>query len=308
MSRYVLTGTTGRLGSRTLRSILEKKLISPADLVISSSNPAHVPPIAQQHGVEIRSGNYTDPESLRSAFAGADVLFLMSHPDPGVQRVEFHRNAIETARDVGISTVVYSSMMFGGETGLTSVIGIQQGHIRTARYLAQSGMDHVIVRQGIYAQAWGYYAGFQSGVFRRADTQPLEWVIPHDAAIAWAALDELGEGNAAILADYRSHLGQTLRLTGPRATTISEIARLVESRTGRAVNLRLVGKQEAVRYHKERQSVPPWSFPYLEENWSAMYDGLQDGEGEVVDPLLGHLLGRPATGIEEMADELFVLQ
>ncbi|WP_329138589.1 NAD(P)H-binding protein [Streptomyces sp. NBC_01476] len=280
MTRYVLTGTTGRLGSRILRSVLEKGLIPPTDLVISSSNPARVPPVARRHGVEIRRGSYTDPASMKSAFSGADVLFLMSHPDPGVQRVQFHKNAIETARAVGVDTVIYSSMMLGGETGLDSVIGIQQGHIHTMRYLAQSGIDHVIVRQGIYAEAWGHYVGFDPRTVRQGDPRPAEWVVPQDIAIAWTALDELGEGNAAVLADYRNHLGQTLRLTGPKATRISEIARVVEARTGRTVNLRFAGRH-----------------PF--------YEGLANGEGEVVDPLLGQLLGRPPKGIEEMPDELF---
>ncbi|MEU3186724.1 NAD(P)H-binding protein [Streptomyces sp. NPDC006923] len=291
MTRYVLTGTTGRLGSRVLRGILEKAEIPTSDLVISTSNPARVPAVARRHGVEVRPGSYTDPASMRSAFAGADVLFLMSHPDPGIQRVALHRNAIEAAREVGVSTVIYSSMMLGGETGMDSVIGIQQGHIHTMRYLAQSGIDHIIVRQGIYAEAWPAYVGFQPQIFRKrisgkeGDRRALEWVVPHDIAIAWTALDELGDGNAAVIAHHQDFLGQTLRLTGPTATKVSEIARVVEERTGRPVNLRVVGSQGA-------------------DGW---YDGLARGEGAVVDPLLGRLLGRRPKGLQEMPDELFLL-
>ncbi|MBY4640517.1 NAD(P)H-binding protein [Gluconacetobacter entanii] len=124
MTRFVLTGVTGNLGSRILRSILAKREIHPDDLIISSSHPNQLLPSLRPCGVEVRHGDYTDPTSLRSAFAGADVLFLMSHPDPGVRRVKFHQNAIEAARQAGIKTIVYSSMMLGGETGLSSSIGI----------------------------------------------------------------------------------------------------------------------------------------------------------------------------------------
>ncbi|MDX2851116.1 hypothetical protein [Actinacidiphila glaucinigra] len=213
----------------------------------------------------------------------------MSHPDPGVQRVQLHKDAIETARSVGVGTVIYSSMMLGGETGLDSLIGIQQGHIHIMRHLAQSGIDHIIVRQGIYAEGWPHYVGSAARAIRAGDPRPLEWTVPQDLewtvpqdiAIAWTGLDELGEGNATILAHYRDYLGQTLRLTGPRATKISKIAKEVEERTGRSVKLQFAG-------------------------WHPFCQGLANGEGEIVDPLLGQLLGHPAKGIEEMPDELFV--
>ncbi|OAP55512.1 hypothetical protein AYL99_10485 [Fonsecaea erecta] len=311
MVRYILTGTSGNLGSRVLHQILEKKLIPDQDLIISSSNPDQVPAIAKEHGIEVRTGNYTDPESLKASFAGGDVLFLVSHGDPGIQRVEYHKNAVETARAVGVTAVIYTSMMFGGETGLDSVIGIQQGHILTAKYLAAQraagGIDYVIVREGLYAHVWNFYAGPPtSNVFRKGDTAPIEWVVPNDSSIAWTDIDDLAEGNALILANYTKYLGQTLRLTGPRATPVSEIAKLAERRLGgRKVNLRFVGKDAAVRYHKEHHSVPPERMGWLEDNWAGWFEGLARGEGEVVDPLLGQLLGRPVRGIEEMADEFF---
>ncbi|KIW87001.1 uncharacterized protein Z519_12466 [Cladophialophora bantiana CBS 173.52] len=207
-------GTSGRLGSRVLRQILEEKLMPATDLIISSSNPDRAPAIAKAYGIEGHRGDYTDTASLKSSFAGGDVLFLVSHTDPGIQRVEFHKNAIETARAAGVRTIIYTSMMFGGETGLKSVIGTQQGHIHTANYLAKCGMDYVIVREGLYAQAWGYYTGFQQGVFKKGDTQPLEWVVPNEAAISWVDIDDLAEGNAVILANYGKYIGQTLRFDG----------------------------------------------------------------------------------------------
>ncbi|KIW62195.1 hypothetical protein PV04_10393 [Phialophora macrospora] len=315
MTRYILTGTSGRLGSRVLTTILEEKLIPPADLIISATDPDRVPPIAKQYGLDVRRGDYTDPVSLKAAFAGGDVLFLVSHNDPGIRRVEYHKAAIESARAVGVTTVVYTSMMFGGATGLDSVIGIQQGHVHTVKYLTECGLDYIVLREGLYAQAWAYYADLRYGMwtkgqalFNKADSPPPEWVIPNDAAIAWVDIDDLAEGNARILANYASYRNQTLRLTGPRATSISEIAKLVAERTGREVNLRFVGRDEAVTWQKDHAAVPPESFDWLENNWGGWWEGLARGEGEVVDPMLAQVLGRPPKGLVEMADDMFTPQ
>ncbi|WP_345750831.1 NAD(P)H-binding protein [Microbacterium rhizophilus] len=281
MTRYVLTGTSGNLGSRILRSVIARGEIRPSDVVISTSSPRSVPSSVRDRGFEVRRGDYADPASLRTAFDGADVVFVMSHPDPGTRRVALHRNAFEAAWAAG-ATVVYSSMMLGGEAGTDTVIGIQQGHAQTMRYLYENDGDHIIVRQGIYAEAWGHYAGFP----RRGAGGRVEWVVPRDIAVAWTALDELGEGNAALLARYGDYVGNTLRLTGPRATKISEIAEHVAALTGREIVVTELGIRGS-------------------DSWNLMYQGLAAGEGSVVDPLLGELLGRAPRGIEELPDHLF---
>ncbi len=306
MPRYVLTGTSGNLGSQVLQKILEKKLISPTDLIISSSNPNQLSAITKQYGIEARYGDFKNRESLKQAFAGADVMFLVSHPSPGIERVELHKNAIEAARDAGVKTVVYTSMMYGGETGLKSVIGVQQGHIHTVNYLAQSGIDHIIIREGVYAQYWEYFAATRAGIefdmFGDNDN-PFEWVIPNDGAIALVDWTDLAEGTAIVLAEHEKYVGQTLRFTGPRATTISDIAKLVEKKTGRKVDLKLVGRDKAIHYHFGYVS-DPFKRKWIEEQWTLVYEGLANGEAEVVDPTLERVLGRPPRGMEEMADEL----
>jgi uncharacterized protein YbjT (DUF2867 family) len=305
MSRYILTGTSGNLGSRVLQQILQKNLISPSDLIVSTSDPNQVSPLLSQYGIEQRYGDFTQRTTLQEAFTGADVLLLISHPSAGAERIDHHTNAIEAAREAGVKTIVYTSMMFGGETGLNSVVGVQQGHVHTMKYLAQSGMDHIILREGIYAQFWEYFVGIPSGIafdMFAGKKDPFEWVVPNDGAIALVDWSDLSEGTAMILSQYEKYVGQTLRLTGPRAEKISDIAKLVTQRTGKKVDLRIVGIDEALRYHDEYVT-DPGKRRWIEEQWSLVYEGLSLGEGEVVDSTLARLLGRPVRGLEEMGDE-----
>ncbi|KAL2417678.1 hypothetical protein ABEF95_013151 [Exophiala dermatitidis] len=308
--KFILTGTTGHLGSRVLDSILRLNLIPPSDLIISSSHPERVPGAAREAGIEIRQGDFTSPESLSSSFRGADVLFLVSFPSPSVERWLHHKAAIDAAVAAGVKTVVYTSLTFGGKTGLESTAGVQMAHIKTVQYLEQKekeGLEIVIVREGIYAESWWLYAGYQPRKFKKgASADPIHFVIPNDGPVAWVSWDDLGEATARILADYKKYIGQTLNLTGPRTTTLSEIARLVEKYTGRQVKVEIVGREKAEHYHKfEKKSLPEDQF-WAIESWAGWHDAIARGEAATIDPLIGEILGRRPRGIEELGEALFV--
>lgn len=301
----MLTGTTGNLGSRVLDSLLRLSLIPPSELIISSSNPSKVSSAAKRAGVDIRQGDFTNPDSLASSFKGADALFLVSFPSPSVERWLHHRTAIDAAKAVGMQTVIYSSLMFGGETGMKSTAGVQQAHIKTVEYLEQSGLQYVVVREGIYAESWWLYAGFQPRKFKEDDSNEIRFVIPNDGPVSWVTWDDLGEATAKILQSYEKYVGRTLNLTGPRTTSLSDIAKLVEEYTGRKVKVDVVGRQEAERYHKfEKKSLPEDRF-WVIESWAGWHDCIAQGETATIDPLIGELLGRAPRGIEEMVEKMF---
>lgn len=300
----ILTGTSGHLGSRVLQSILHNDLIRSEDLVISTSSPHKVQAIAKQNDIQIVSGDFTDPAALRESYvsAHADILFLVSFPSPSVERWLHHKTAIDAAKDAGVKLVVYTSLMFGGATGMESVAGVQQAHIKTVEYLQSTGLEYVVVREGIYAESWWLYAGFLQQPLPEGD---VTFVIPADGPIAWVSWDDLGEGTAKILAELvhgnRRWIGQTLNLTGPRSTTISDVGRLLEETSGRKVEVKVVGKEEAKKYHLKDGKKEEW----LVDSWIGWFDGIATGECEVVDILLEKLIGRAPKGIEECAKELF---
>lgn len=301
----VLTGTTGNLGSRVLDILLREKKIPLSEIIVSSSHPNKVSSSARDAGIDIRQGDFTSPQSLTSSFQGADTLFLVSFPGPSLERWLHHKAAIDAAKAAGVKTVVYTSLMFGGRTGLDSIAGLQQAHIETTKYLVQSGLQYVVVREGLYAEYWWLYAGYQPQKYKKTDTSEIRFVISNDGPVAWVTMDDLAEGTAKILQHYGRYVGQTLNLTGPRATSIRDIAKIVERYTGRKVKVDLVGRQEAARYHKyEKKSLSEDSH-WVIETWSGWNEAMAQGETATVDPLLGELLGRPPNGVEEMAEIYF---
>lgn len=302
--RLILTGTSGHLGSRVLQTILHNDLIPAADLVISTSSPHKVQAVAKQNDIEIIPGDFTDPSALRNSYASAnaDILFLVSYPSPSIDRWLHHKTAIDAAKDAGVKLIVYTSLMFGGETGMDSVAGVQQAHIKTVKYLQTTGLEYVVLREGIYAESWWLYAGFLPQPLPDGDAT---FVIPSDGKIAWVSWDDLGEATAHILAKLaegqREWVGRTLNLTGPRATTISEIGKLLAKTSKRKVDVNIAGPEEAKRYHLRDGKKEEW----LVESWVGWFTGISAGECEVVDPLLEQVLGRASKGIEECAEQLF---
>jgi NAD(P)H dehydrogenase (quinone) len=325
MTKFILTSLTGKLGSRVFTAVVKHSLIQPADIILTTSSAeptsGETPEklrLASQHGIPVRYGvSFSQsPEDIAPSFQGGDVLFLSSYPSPSIERWNYHRNAIDAAIIADVKCIVYTSLMFGGEDGKKSVAGVQQAHIKTIDYLEQvrdkmrsegRDFDFIIVREGIYAESWWLYCGYQSQRLGRDQLNKdgeLDFVVPNDGKLAWVTWDDLGEGTARIVANYQQYLGQTLRLTGHETTSLSDIARMVNEITGWKVNLKEVGKQEAERYHKERNSAEGWVI----ESWVGWFDGLKQGECETVDPLLGKLIGRKVKGIEELKGELFKVE
>ena len=325
MTRYILTSPTGNLGSRVLASLLTYKLIAPSDIIIATSGPdtSRIPASARDADIEIRTNvDFTkSPDEVASGYEGGDVLFLSSYPSPSVERWQYHRNAIDAAIIAGVQTVIYTSLMFGGESGLNSVAGVQQAHIKTIAYLEEAkkrckqegkSFDFIVVREGIYAESWWLYAGYQpKALTKKVLEQKVkegngkwEWVIPNDGKVAWVGWDDLGEGTARIIANHKQYIGQTLRLTGPRATGISEVAKVASDETGVEVDVKCIGKDAAKDWHLARKSAGEGG-DWVVESWVGWFEGLKDGECAVVDPLLENLIGRKPQGIEELRTELF---
>src|SRR5947209_5918949 len=101
-----VTGVTGKLGRIVVEDLLTR--VPPAEL----SAVARTPEKAADLGIDVRHGDYDDPASLRTAFAGTDVLLLVSSPDvtPGV-RPRQHGNAITAAVEAGVGRIVYTSAL-----------------------------------------------------------------------------------------------------------------------------------------------------------------------------------------------------
>jgi uncharacterized protein YbjT (DUF2867 family) len=95
----VLSAATSELGRLVVDDLLHR--VPPDDVAVAVRSPATAAQLAAA-GVAVRSADYTDPGSLRTAFAGADrLLFISSSDVESVTRVHQHRTVVDVAVGAG---------------------------------------------------------------------------------------------------------------------------------------------------------------------------------------------------------------
>lgn len=206
----VITAATGHLGTHVLEQLLERVPASSVRAAVRSPSKAAR---WAERGVEVVQADYNDPSSLRRAFAGADKVLLISSSEVG-QRAVQHQNAIDAAVDQQVGLLVYTSLLHAD----TSHSVLADEHLPTEQALRDSGLDHVILRNGWYIENYTENLGapLQLGAFYGAagDGRIAAATRADFAAAAVAALTEDG------------HAGQTYELGGA-PFTMSELAETV---------------------------------------------------------------------------------
>ncbi|NTW45248.1 MAG: NAD(P)H-binding protein, partial [Anaerolineaceae bacterium] len=111
MKKIIMTGVDGNFGGYAARSIMKK--VPKENLIFTSPNLKALEKFKQE-GIETRYADFNDPAQLTEAFAGGDVLLLISMPFVGEKRRNAHKNAIDAAIAAGVGKIVYTSIVGSG--------------------------------------------------------------------------------------------------------------------------------------------------------------------------------------------------
>jgi NAD(P)H dehydrogenase (quinone) len=214
----VVTGATGQLGRLVVEALLARGV--PAGQIVATGRRVEALADLQDRGVTVRRADYTDPDSLRAAFAGAEKVLLVSSSEVG-QRLPQHRNVIAAAKDAGVSLIAYTSITKAD----TSTLALADEHKATEELLAESGVPHVILRNGWYTENYtGQLATYlQHGIVGAAG----------GGRVSAATRADFAEAAATVLAED-GHEGKVYELGG-EAFTMPELAATVSRTTGQDV-------------------------------------------------------------------------
>jgi len=272
-----VTGATGQLGRLAVQFLLDRG-VAATDVVAIGRDVAKLDDLAAR-GVQVRRADYDQPETLTPALAGVEKLLLVSGSEIG-RRLAQHTAVIEAARAAGVDLLVYTS----SPNADTASYSIAAEHRATERVLAESGVPHVVLRNGWYLENY---------------TAQLSTYLEHgivgaagDGRIAAATRADLAEA-AAVVLTTDGYAGQLLSLGGP-AFTMAELAAELSQQSGRDVSYTDLPEAQLVEVLVGAGLPRPFAAVLADADTAASMGGLD------LDPTdLEKVLGRPATTLSE---------
>ncbi|WBB97231.1 NAD(P)H-binding protein [Solwaraspora sp. WMMA2080] len=225
-----VTGAAGQLGRLVVDELLDSGL-PPAQLVAVVRNPDKADDLAAR-GVQVRHGDYDQPQTLGPALAGTRKLLLISGSEVG-RRIDQHRNAVAAAKAAGVDLIAYTSILKAD----TSSVPLAAEHLATEQLIRDSGLPFVLLRNGWYlenytgsvlpqALATGSVLG-AAGSGRVAAATRADF-----AAAAVAVLTAPAPAGAAANAGTA---GTVYELGGDEPFTLAELAAEISRHSGREI-------------------------------------------------------------------------
>ena len=223
--RIIVSGASGQLGGLVVDELLARGF-SPSDLILVSRTPVELERYAAM-GASTRFGDFTQPESLASAYEGGDRLLLISlntrgNPNPRVasERPALHRAAIDAAVAAGVQHIVYTSFVDADD----NVSPIAVDHRLTEQMLRESGVAWTSLRNQWYADRVVAEAAAMV-------SQGRVLVRPDDPGTAYVTREDCAAAAAAVLTT-QGHENRIYEVTGPARVHARELAAIASEITG----------------------------------------------------------------------------
>lgn len=234
----IVTGASGRTGGEVVR-LLSSRGIRVRALV---RDPARAKGL-NGPGVEVVVADLTRPSTLDPAFRGADKLFLVSSPDPEVEKL--HGNAIDAAKRTGVRHVVRLSARGASQTTPLALLRV---HGEVDESLSRSGLSFTILRPDSFFQNTLMAAASvaSDGVIYGPSRDGVSPMIDNrDVALA-----------ASTVLTGNGHSGRIYELTGPAALSYGTIAEKLSAALERPVRFEEIPVEKA--REAMRAVMPQW--------------------------------------------------
>ena len=223
--KIIVSGASGQVGGLVVEALLARD-VPASNLILVSRSPDELAAYARM-GASTRFGDFTQPESLASAYAGGDRLLLISiGGTSGPQtRTELHQTAINAAIAAGVQHVVYVSFVDAERN--TSPIAAD--HRVTEAILRDSGVTWTALRDQWYIDRIVAQAAtmIENG-------QVL--VDPDEAGAAYITREDIAAA-AAVVLTTSGHENRVYELTGPELIRTRDIAQIASDISGVAIEI-----------------------------------------------------------------------
>jgi NAD(P)H dehydrogenase (quinone) len=212
-------------------------------------------------------------------------VLLISSSEVG-QRAPQHANVITAAKKAGVGLLAYTSILHADATPLS----LGSEHKQTEAMLAESGVPHVVLRNGWYTE--NYAAGIPVALEHGA----VPGCAGQGRISSAARADYAAAAAAVLLADDQA--GNVHELAGDNAYTLAEFAAEVAKQSGKAVTYQDMPEAEYANALKGAGIPEGMAQLLAQSDTGASKGGLFDDSRT-----LSKLIGRPTTPLSEVVKQ-----
>ncbi len=217
----LVTGATGTVGSEVV-----KQLSSTGQKVRASvRSTTRVTSNDNLKDVELVEMDYNKPETLVTAFKGADKLFLLTPVSP--KTAELTSNLVKEAKKNAIKHIVKQSVM-GADSELDVVI--LRLHRQAEKMIEESGIPFTFLRPNDFMQN---FVNFYSPTIKSNNALYLP---AEDAKVSFVDVRDIAAIAVKTLTDDGKHTGKAYTITGPEALSYSQVAEILSNVTGKKIS------------------------------------------------------------------------
>lgn len=221
----LLAGGTGRLGTIVVNRLGDRGL----QVRVLTREPARADHLARPH-VEVVTGDVRDPDSLRRATDGIEVVVSAMHgftgprgTSPATVDRDGNVNLIAASKAAGADLVLMSTVGAAADSPMEL---FRMKHA-AEQHAITSGVPTTIVRATAFLELWIEILRKTAGRSGR----PL--VFGHgDNAINFVSVNDVAALVEHVVTD-RTSRGKTLEIGGPENLTLNELARAMQKTAGR---------------------------------------------------------------------------
>lgn len=276
--KILVTGATGKLGSKVVASLL--KQVPASDLAVSVRNPEKAEDLRAQ-GVDVRHGDFDAPETLDQAFQGIDRILIISTDGDNETRIRQHENAVHAAERAGVKFIAYTSLANATESQNL----MAPPHVATEAAIIKTGIPYTFLRNNWYLEnEIGSIQAVEAGA---------PWVTSAgEGKVGWALQQDYADAAVAVLTGS-GHDNKTYELSGPLLTQ-EQLASALSEVLDKQVSVQQVSDEEYAEVMKGA-GVPDFAIPIV----VGIQESIRNGSLEVANSDFEQVLGRPLTPIHD---------
>lgn len=218
-ARLLVTGASGNLGRLVIQELL--KTVEAHRIIATTRQPEKLKDLATL-GIEVRKADFDQPETLESAFAGANNVLIISTDAVG-SRVKGHQAAIAAAKKANVKHILYTSLPNAKDTA--GILAAE--HAATEQAMQGSGLNYTFLRHSLY-----FEVALQNltGAFARGQLAGAAGT----GQTAYVSREDCARADAAALISAGSENRQ-YDITGSEAYSYEQLAKILSEVTGRQI-------------------------------------------------------------------------